>query len=98
MHGGDRLGWLQLSRQRLSQQKLLRSRRRSNDPNECGAVVRFAPPLVTDACSAVTNVSCDPPSGSFFPVGTTLVQCSASDSAGNTATCRFLVRIDYVQA
>ena len=32
------------------------------------------------------TMSCDPPSGSVFPVGDTEVECSATDEAGNTGT------------
>ena len=47
----------------------------SNDPNQCGAVVNYPAPTSTGACQAIT---CDPPSGSFFPVGTTTVTCTAT--------------------
>lgn len=39
------------------------------------------------------NVSCTPPSGSSFPVGTTPVTCTASDSAGGSASCAFAVNV-----
>jgi uncharacterized repeat protein (TIGR01451 family) len=32
---------------------------------------------------------CTPPSGSFFPLGTTVVTCTATDAAGNTSTATF---------
>jgi hypothetical protein len=38
-------------------------------------------------------VSCVPPSGSTFPVGTTTVTCTASDTRGNTATATFTVTV-----
>ena len=47
----------------------------SNDPNQCGAVVTYNPPTSTGDCGTIT---CSPPSGSFFPVGTTTVTCTAS--------------------
>jgi len=34
-------------------------------------------------------VVCMPPSGSFFPRGTTIVTCIATDASGNQATCMF---------
>jgi hypothetical protein len=34
-----------------------------------------------------------PPSGSIFPMGDTLVLCTATDAAGNTAACAFTVTI-----
>src|SRR5262249_31276993 len=34
-----------------------------------------------------------PASGSTFPLGTTTVNCTATDAAGNTATCSFTVTV-----
>lgn len=53
---------------------------------------------VSYAASASDNVgvasqSCTPATGSLFPIGTTSVQCSASDAAGNTATASFTVTV-----
>ena len=45
-------------------------------------VAASAPLLV----AVMTNVTCDPASGSRFPVGTTEVTCTATDSSGNTGT------------
>ncbi|MER6101203.1 HYR domain-containing protein [Streptomyces sp. NPDC001832] len=39
-----------------------------------------------DATDGTLPVTCTPPSGSLFPVGSTTVTCSATDSAGNTGT------------
>jgi hypothetical protein len=64
-----------------------------NDPRQCGAVVQYPLPQASDSCSAVTNVVCDPPSGSFFPVGTTMVNCTATDGGGNSAQCSFPVTV-----
>jgi hypothetical protein len=47
----------------------------SNDPNQCGAVVNYPPPTAVGTCGTIT---CSPASGSFFPVGTTTVTCTAS--------------------
>lgn len=44
----------------------------------------------TDAVSPAT-VSCTPPSGSLFPIGTTQVLCVAADQAGNRSTNSFPV-------
>ena len=38
-------------------------------------------------------VTCNPSSGSFFPVGTTTVNCQATDGSGNVATGSFLVQV-----
>ncbi|MFI1189116.1 VWA domain-containing protein [Streptomyces californicus] len=47
----------------------------------------------TDPQDGALPVTCAPPSGSLFPVGTTTVTCTATDSAGNTGadTARFEV-------
>ena len=37
------------------------------------------------------SIVCVPPSGSFFPRGTTMVTCTATDTSGNQATCTFPV-------
>ena len=35
-----------------------------------------------------------PPSGSFFPQGTTIVVCTATDAWGNQSTCQFTVDVE----
>ncbi len=45
---------------------------------------------VSDNC-AIASVVCNPPSGSAFPLGTTTVTCTATDTSGNTAQCSFTV-------
>ena len=49
-----------------------------------------------DGVDGKINPTCDPPSGSLFPVGITSVTCTATDSAGNTATKSFTVKVIYV--
>lgn len=41
----------------------------------------------------VTSRSCEPASGSVFPVGTSSVTCTAGDAAGNTSSTSFSVRV-----
>ncbi len=73
----------------------------SNDPNQCGAVVTYPAPTSTGDCGTIT---CNPPSGSFFPVGTTTVTCqSQTDGGGNapsgqvTPTCTFTITVNDTQ-
>jgi hypothetical protein len=40
--------------------------------------------------------TCVPPSGSTFPIGTTTVTCSATDTAGNTGSDTFDVTVGGV--
>jgi HYR domain len=49
----------------------------ATNPN--GEVVNFGATAFDDV-NGPTDVTCDPPSGSRFPIGTTTVTCSASDS------------------
>jgi hypothetical protein len=62
-----------------------------NDPGVCGAIVRFNV-TATDNCSKVV-VTSSPASGSLFPVGTTTVTATATDSSGNQSTCTFTVKV-----
>jgi HYR domain len=41
----------------------------------------------------VQSLTCNPPSGSIFPVGTTTVTCTATDASGNTAQYTFNVTV-----
>jgi hypothetical protein len=66
----------------------------SNDPGQCGAVVNYPPPSVTDACGVVASLTCSPPSGSTFPIGTTIVECTAMDANGNQSSCSFTVTVN----
>jgi uncharacterized repeat protein (TIGR01451 family) len=68
----------------------------SNEPDECGAVVTYAAATGSDNCPGVT-VSCSPSSDTFFPIGVTDVLCTATDAAGNTATCTFKVTVNDTQ-
>ena len=68
----------------------------SNDAGQCTAVVTFAT-TSSDTCSSV-NVVCTPASGSAFTVGTTAVNCVATDGCGNTNTCSFNVTVNDTEA
>lgn len=65
-------------------------RRECNTPG--GAVVTFAV-QATNTCDTNLVVTCDPPSGSIFPVGLTTVLCVAQAGRANIARCSFLVEI-----
>ncbi len=57
-----------------------------------GATVSFNV-TATDACDPTPNVLYTPPSGSFFPIGTTTVHCTATDACGNVDACSFAVTV-----
>ena len=62
-----------------------------NDPGACSAVVTWTEPSATGDPSP--TVTCDPASGSTFPVGTTPVTCTAENTLG-TAECQFEVKVN----
>lgn len=49
--------------------------------------------FANDLVDGSVAVACSPSSGATFPLGTTTVNCSASDSRGNTATGHFQVTL-----
>lgn len=57
-----------------------------------GAVVSYSA-SASDAVSGSVAVTCNPPSGSTFPIGTTTVNCQATDGAGKTASGSFTVAV-----
>jgi lysophospholipase L1-like esterase len=60
--------------------------------NAAGMVVNFEAPAITDGQGSVT-VACTPESGATFPIGTTTVNCTATDSLNRTGTCSFAVAV-----
>ncbi len=60
--------------------------------NRTGTVVTF-PPSGATRCGSNVIVTCVPPSGSAFPPGVSVVDCSAIDSQGNQDRCRFTVTV-----
>jgi hypothetical protein len=59
-------------------------------PGDLTVPVTFPSPTIGDNCPGATVV-CVPASGSAFPLGTTTVTCTATDTSGNTASCTFKV-------
>lgn len=57
--------------------------------------VSFGVPTASGGVAPV-RVSCSPDSGSTFPVGSTLVRCTATDAAAATASCTFNVAVTAV--
>ncbi|MBI3949881.1 MAG: HYR domain-containing protein [Acidobacteria bacterium] len=55
-----------------------------------GATVSYTA-TTTDNCDPAAALTCSPASGSTFPLGTTVVTCTATDAGGNTSTCSFMV-------
>jgi hypothetical protein len=67
-----------------------------NTTDSSGAVIEY-PARAVDRRDGPVDVACDPPSGSRFTVGRTLVRCSAADRAGNVATGEFAVVVTLVE-
>jgi HYR domain-containing protein len=62
--------------------------------SSAGASVSYGSPTANDAVDGARPVNCVPASGSIFPVGTTTVNCSASDSRNNASSASFSVSVN----
>lgn len=61
-----------------------------DSPGAGEATVNYPAPATTGNC---VTVVCNPRSGTTFTVGTTTVNCNATDSANNTVSCSFTVTV-----
>ena len=50
-------------------------------------------PNATDNVDGIVSVNCTHTSADIFPLGETNVTCEASDAAGNTVYCSFVVTV-----
>ncbi len=62
-------------------------------PTSAGDPVTYTV-TATDQVDKTVPVTCNPPSGATFPIGTTTVNCTATDSGGRTASASFDVEVD----
>ena len=58
-----------------------------------GATVAYSGASASDLVSGDLPVSCTPPSGSHFALGTTTVSCEAEDGAGNVGSATFTIEV-----
>ena len=66
-----------------------------NAAGQCSAVVNFAGTAVdTEDGDISASITYSPDTGSSFPVGTTTVTASVTDSDGNTVSCTFDVTVN----
>lgn len=63
--------------------------------NASGMAITFDTPSATGGQGTVT-VSCTPESGQNFPIGSTQVSCTATDSLSRTSTCSFSVTVSRI--
>jgi HYR domain/Beta-propeller repeat len=61
-----------------------------NATSPAGAIFSFTA-TATDSLDPNPVIACTPPTGSTFPIGTTVVSCSATDASGNSSTASFQV-------
>ena len=62
--------------------------------NQSGAIASFNPQAI-DNIDELLTPSCNYSSGSVFPIGTTIVTCTATDSSGNSNSNSFSVIVNY---
>ena len=65
----------------------------SNADNELGSRIQYIIPTVTDNSGESIIANCSPESNSIFPIGETIVTCTASDSSGNSNSTEFIITI-----
>ncbi len=66
----------------------------THDAGVCGAVVNYSMPAVSDNCGTpVLTLVQGYSSGSVFPLGTTTVTYTATDTWGNSTSCSFNVSV-----
>lgn len=61
--------------------------------SDSGVNVSYVLPIATDVVDGVVLVNCSPVSGSLFPIGENIVNCSATDNAGNISSSSFKITI-----
>ena len=67
------------------------------DKDRPTAMLTWRTPTTSDNSGHVSDVFCNPQSGTNFTIGETVVVCEAVDGSGNTAECSFQINIagDY---
>ncbi len=70
----------------------------SNDPGQCGAVVTFPDATASNSGGSLpVTQTAGLPSGSFFPIGDTLIEFTADDN-GTLITCTFTITVEDNEA
>lgn len=63
------------------------------DAGMCDVVVNFPDAIALDNCNVTVTQTNGPLSGGTFPVGTTVVEFTATDAGGNSTSCTFNVTV-----
>ena len=58
-----------------------------------GAHFTYPPPAMVGDCDSAWVVTCDPPSGSLFPIGSTVVVCTATSPTNEPVECTFVITV-----
>ena len=58
-----------------------------------GVLIRYSGQIQVSDNSGEVELICEPPSGSIFKVGETLVKCTAIDGSGNVTIGEFLITV-----
>jgi hypothetical protein len=66
----------------------------TGDP--AGRPATYVTPTATDVVDPAPTVSCVPAPGTWLPVGTADVSCTATDASGNSAAGTFALTVEYV--
>jgi predicted extracellular nuclease len=64
----------------------------SNDAGQCGSIINYSV-SASDNCTHQVQQIAGLPSGTLFPVGTTVNTFMVTDAAGNTSSCSFSVTV-----
>jgi hypothetical protein len=65
-------------------------------PGQCGRIISWTPPIVTDNCQATLVSNIQP--GTFFQTGSTVITYTATDASGNQSTCTFSVNVTDLES
>ena len=68
----------------------------TNAPGECGGIVNWNLPSISDNCQDV-DISISHFPGDFFPVGNTLVTYTLTDTDGNVTECTFTIIVEDIE-
>ncbi|MBK7425686.1 MAG: HYR domain-containing protein [Saprospiraceae bacterium] len=60
---------------------------------DCEGGAIWSRPLATDNCGVIVSQTSGPLQGTILAVGTYNIQYTATDAAGNTATCNFVIEV-----